>query len=187
MKQAFRFWLPGLLLLCAVQPLLAQDDDSDRQEQLAKAQAVVSRGERLSTLIAAMKTQAEREQDIIRVTCLNTKLAEVNANVRNAKSRLDKLRAETDPKRRNQAMTVMFVLGQKLDLLDQEANQCIGQQLFTTGTTKVDTTIDNAIVPGDTEVEASNIPTVVPPAETGDVQLVTPPTLGENSPDGDET
>jgi VCBS repeat-containing protein len=90
-----------------------------------------------------MKTQAEREQDIIRVNCLNTKLAEVNANLRNAKSRLNSLRQETDKQLVMQAFTVMIVLGQKFDTLDQEANQCVGQNVFEPGATKVDTEISS--------------------------------------------
>lgn len=163
-----------------------QDEDSSRQEQLSEAQAIVTRGERLSAQVGAMKTQAEREKDIIRVNCLNTKLAEVNANLRNAKARLDALRNEIDPQRRIQAVTVMIVLGQKFDVLDQEAGQCIGQNVFETGATKVDSSIDTTVVPNEQEAATATVPQVVPPAEVGQVQVLAPPTLEETSPDGDE-
>lgn len=163
-----------------------QDEDSSRQEQLSEAQAIVTRGERLSAQVGAMKTQAEREKDIIRVNCLNTKLAEVNANLRNAKARLDALRNEIDPQRRIQAVTVMIVLGQKFDVLDQEAGQCIGQNVFETGATKVDSSVDTTVVPNEQEAATATVPQVVPPAEVGQVQVLAPPTLEETSPDGDE-
>lgn len=110
--------------------------EDSRAQQLSEAQAVVSRGERLSAQVAAMKTQARNEKDILRVNCLNTKLSEINANLRTAKARLNALRNETDPQRRMQAHNVMIVLGQKFDVLEQQASQCIGQAVFESGSSK---------------------------------------------------
>jgi hypothetical protein len=81
----------------------------------------------------------------MRVTCLNDKLTQVNANLRTAGARSDSLREAVqmnDDARRNHEFTVMTVLGQKFRTLEQEANQCIGQDIFETGTTRVETTID---------------------------------------------
>ncbi len=110
----------------------AGDTGVSWEQQLAQAQAIVSRGEQLHDRIGEMKSQAQRDKDIIRVNCLDTKHDEVNANLTNAKRRLESLRNEVDPQRRRQALTVMLVLGQKFDVLDQQANQCIGQNVFDT-------------------------------------------------------
>lgn len=156
------------------------------EEELNNVQSVVTRAERLSSRITALKTQAEREKDIIRVNCLNTKLAEVNANLRAASTRLNSLRTETDQARIKQALTVALVLGQKLQVLDQEANQCVGQSLFNTGATKVDTSIDNSVVPSEQEAQTTTIPEVVSAEDPGTAQTIAPPDPKETSPNGDE-
>lgn len=156
------------------------------EEQLAEAQKVVSRGTRLSSRVAGMKTEAERESDIMKVNCLNKTLAEINAFVRNASGRLDRLRGESDPDRVRQSMTVMAVYGQKFGVLDQQASQCIGENLFEVGSTKVETEIDNATVPTDEEAQTIAVPQVVPPPAEGEVQVEAPPTPEEASPNGDE-
>lgn len=184
----------GLLLLLA-SPGAAQESGSEAEsapaakatpEQLGEAQKVVSRGDRLSSRVAAMKTEASREGDIMKVNCLNKTLAEINAFVRNASGRLESLRNEADPDRVRQSMTVMAVYGQKFTVLDQQASQCIGENLFEVGSTKVETEIDNATVPTEDEAQITAVPAIVPAPEPGEVQVEAPPTPEEASPNGDE-
>jgi hypothetical protein len=94
-----------------------------------------------------MLEEARREADIIRVTCLNDKLTQANANMRTAQSRLTAFENATDPEQKSHEATVLNVLGQKFQLLDQEANRCVGQDLYETGSTKVLTEIDTAYLP----------------------------------------
>ena len=114
-------------------------------EQIAEGERIETRGNQISRRVAAMLDEARRERDIIRITCLNDKLTQVNANLRTVGQRMTALRDAvrgSDDARRNHEFTVMTVLGQKFNVLEQEANQCVGQDIYETGTTRVITTID---------------------------------------------
>lgn len=127
-------------------------------EQVATARSAVQRGSVLAQRISAMLEEARREADIIRVTCLNDKLTQVNANMRTAQNRMTAFETAADPDTRNHEATVLGVLGQKFQLLDQEANRCVGQDVYDTGSTKVQTEIDTALLPFEQEVS-----TPIPP------------------------
>jgi hypothetical protein len=116
-------------------------------EQVSAADAMVTKGTTLSQRVTQMLDDARREADVIRVTCLNDKLTQINANLRTAQSRLGSLQKTVDVEQRNHELTVLTVLGQKLQVLDQEANQCVGQDLYETGSTKVVTDIDTSKLP----------------------------------------
>jgi len=113
------------------------------------------------TRMSAMLEEARREADIIRVTCLNDKLTQVNANMRTAQTRMSAFESASDPETRNHEATVLGVLGQKFQVLDQEANRCVGQDIYDTGSTKVQTEIDTALLPYEEDV---SIPTPPPPS-----------------------
>ena len=148
---------------------ITQRADLSGPEQIAEADRIQRHGTQISRRIASMLDEARREGDIIRVTCLNDKLTQVNANLRTVDQRLGSLREAVDGNdtgRRNHEYTVLTVLGQKFNVLEQEANQCIGQDIFETGATRVTTTIDP-----DTPDED---PTVLQPPEV-DVPFIPPP------------
>jgi len=133
------------------------------EAQLTEGQAIVARGERLSTRVSGMLEGARKEADIIRITCLNEKLTQINANLRNAQKRLEAMTSAVNSDLRNHEYTVLTVLGQKLQTLDQESNQCIGQDIYETGATLVQTDIDPAIVPNEDPTKTLEIPPAVPP------------------------
>ena len=129
-------------------------------EQIAEGERIETRGTQISRRVAAMLDEARRERDIIRITCLNDKLTQVNANLRTVDQRLTALHDAvrgSDDSRRNHEFTVLTVLGQKFGILEQEANQCVGQDIYETGTTRVITTIDPR-----TPVEDPNLVPVPP-------------------------
>jgi hypothetical protein len=111
------------------------------------ADAIVQRGVNLSQRVSQMLDEARRDADMIRVTCLNDKLTQINANLRTAQGRLGNLQKAIDVDQRNHELTVLTVLGQKLQVLDQESNQCVGQDLYETGPTKVTTEINTSLLP----------------------------------------
>lgn len=121
-------------------------------EQAAAARAALQRGAMLARRITSMLEEARREADIIRVTCLNDKLTQVNANMRTAQARMAAFEVATDPDQRNHEATVLSVLGQKFQALDLEANRCVGQDIYDTGSTKVQTEIDTAQLPYEQDV-----------------------------------
>jgi hypothetical protein len=130
-------------------------------EQVGIARSAVQRGSVLAQRISAMLEEARREADIIRVTCLNDKLTQVNANMRTAQTRMTAFETAADPETRNHEATVLGVLGQKFTILDQEANRCVGQDIYDTGSTKVQTEIDTAKLPFEEDVTT---PTPPPPS-----------------------
>ena len=115
------------------------------QERLDEATRIRERGEQISRRLLSQLDEARRERDIIRVTCLNDKLTQVNAHRRSASDRLERL-VEADQigdrERAQHEYTVLTVLGQQFRVLEAEANGCIGQDIFETGTTRVITDID---------------------------------------------
>ncbi|MFW6067493.1 MAG: hypothetical protein ACOC97_04085 [Myxococcota bacterium] len=139
-------------------------------EQIAEAERVQEKGISISRRVQSMLDQARRERDIIRVTCLNDKLTQVNANLRTLEERIGNLQAAAeanDGDRRNHEYTVITVLAQKLSVLEQEANQCIGQDIFETGATRVVTDIDPA-TPDEDPTQLDETPDV-------DVPFIPPP------------
>lgn len=160
----FPFQLPGLRrsvgALCGLglvgSVAFAQDESAElgvRAEpnlggdaQLGEAESIRTRGTRLAQRLQAMLDEARREGDIIRVTCLNDKLTQANANVRTVSQRATSLRQALQIRDReagNHHFTVLTVLSHKFDLLDQESSQCVGQSIFEPGASaEVTTTVE---------------------------------------------
>ncbi len=143
-------------------------------EQVAQAQMMVSRGSDLSERVGHMLDAASREGDIIKVTCLNDKLTQINANVHTAQSRMASLQSAATNDERNHEFTVLSVLSQKFQVLDQEANQCVGQDLYETGKTTRVTEIEKSLLPFETHageppvaLPPGNVPPEVPRAVSG--------------------
>lgn len=139
-------------------------------EQIAEAQRIDERGTQLSRRVTAMLDEARRENDVIRVTCLDDKLTQINAHRRTLTSRVESLQQAAqvaDEGRRNHEFTVISVLSQNLTELERAANECIGQDLFETGNTRVTTTIDPQTPDDDPSVLAQpsepDVPFIPPP------------------------
>jgi hypothetical protein len=109
-----------------------------------------------------MLDEARRDKDILRANCVNRKLTEVNANSRNVEQRAKALKDAVDANddsRRNHEYTVLSVLAQKLDMLSQEAAQCLGQSVYEPGASQVVT-----IVPANApSIDPSTVSTIPPP------------------------
>ena len=141
-------------------------------EQLIEAQRVGEEAQQLSRRVSAMLDEARQDRDIIRVTCLNDKLTQINANIRTLENRTDNLQASVDSADRDRGgheFTVISVLDQKLNLLEREASQCIGEDIFETGATTVTTEIDEGTPTDDPTVipatpPSSPVPYIPPPA-----------------------
>jgi len=139
-------------------------------EQLSQADAIQRRGKALADRLAKMLDEARTEKDIMRANCVNRKLTEVNANVRNVDQRSQAIKDASnggDANRRNHEFTVLTVLSQKLDTLQREAGQCLGQSLFEPGASQVITT-----VPAD---NPTLDPTVLDPTGTPPPAFTVPP------------
>lgn len=114
------------------------------EDKLSFAESALRRAGQLAERLSKMLDEARREKDIMRANCINRKLTEVNANTRNVEQRQRALRdaiAIGDDARAGHEYTVITVLSQKLEQLDQEATQCLGQSVFEPGASHIVTTI----------------------------------------------
>ncbi|MFN7697246.1 MAG: hypothetical protein ACK6CU_06370 [Deltaproteobacteria bacterium] len=137
--------------------------DMTPADQVAEAQRLLSSGQSMSLRVQGMLDQSRREGDVLRVTCLDDKLTQVNAHVRTLGDRVEALQEAVrlaDEARRNHEYTVIVVLGQNLVVLDRAASECIGQDLYEIGTTRVVTTIE----PGSPDIDPAQLSGV--PAES---------------------
>ena len=142
-------------------------------EQVSESQRLLANGQSLSTRVQGMLDQSRREGDVLRVTCLDDKLTQVNAHVRTLGDRVSALQEAVrvaDEARRNHEYTVIIVLGQNLVVLDRAVSECIGQDMYETGTTRVVTTID----PNTPDIDANDLVIVVNEA----VPFIPPPASG---------
>ncbi len=144
------------------------------EEQMNEARRIQESAERIARRVQSMLDEARREKDIIRVTCLNDKLTQIDTNRRTLASRVSRFQdaaSSGDTERRNHEFTVISVLGQKFRALEQEANQCIGQDVFETGATRVTVDVDPSTP--DEQPESLTIP-------IGDISIaeVPPPASG---------
>ncbi len=114
------------------------------EEMVAQAKAIDRQGTQLATTLSKMLSEARRDKDILRVNCLNRKLTEVNATTTTVNQRFGDLQdaiAGGDRARASHEYTVLTVLNEKLNSLDQEAALCLGQGMYEPGASKIVTTI----------------------------------------------
>jgi len=139
------------------------------EEQTEQARTVKRRAVAIRDRFMQMLDTARQERDIIRVTCLNDKLTQVNANIETLERRIEALQSASerqDESARNHEYTVVVVLDQKFQVLEQEANQCVGQDLFETGATRVVTEVEEnttSIDPSLVEVPDTDSSNYIPP------------------------
>ncbi|MFA6129260.1 MAG: hypothetical protein WC699_18315 [Bacteroidales bacterium] len=115
------------------------------EEKVAQGESIARRASQLNERLSKMLDGARREKDIMRANCLSRKLTELNSNLRYIEGRNRALRdavSGNDQARANHEYTVLGVLAQKLDQLDQEASQCLGQDIYESGASQVVTTFD---------------------------------------------
>jgi hypothetical protein len=139
-------------------------------EQAAQADTIQRRAGQLAERLSKMLDEARRDKDIMRANCINRKLTEVNANTRNIEQRARALKdaaSTNDEARRSHEFTVLTVLSQKLESLDSEATQCLGQSVYEPGASQIVTTIQQ----GSPTVN----PSVIDPATAAPPSISVPP------------
>lgn len=141
-------------------PVANKGEPPTPEELVAQGEGIIRRGMAISKSVRTMLESARKDADIIRITCLDDKLTQINANLRSAETRIDALRKAVDAELRVHEYTVLSVLGNKLQVLDQEAHQCVGEAMYETGETTVVTEIDTDMLPFE---ETPSVPPVVLP------------------------
>ena len=140
-------------------------------EQVARGEQYLGVMRNVRTRVQTMLGAARRERDIIKVTCLNDKLTQIDVNSRTARDRLQSLRdavGRNDNSARNHEFTIMSVLKQKIDTLSLEADQCAGIEGDVFGRPSLEVTIDPNITQEDpTEFQEPGFVVDRPPSASG--------------------
>ena len=175
MMTAFKIGLCALVSLLLVGDVFAEAADpappatpvtpADLEQQGAN---VVSQGAALVQNVSHMLEAARKPpgEDIVKAACLDGKLAQINAVQRIAVQRLEALKKAVESGLRRHEFTVLTVLGQKFQVLSQEANQCNGQSMYETGVANVVMEIDGENI---TFENTPSKPPVVPPTSLSTV------------------
>jgi hypothetical protein len=140
---------------------LQQNVQLSPQEQLLQADASVARMRVSSATVRRGLEQARQQRDVVKTLCLNDKLNQIDIAMRSAQDRrttLDQAVTRRDADLANHEFTILQVLRQRVDQLDFEARQCLGEELQFLGDTKIITNID----PGMPSEETTSFPDPVP-------------------------
>ena len=141
------------------------------EQQIARADSFMGLMQTTRHRVMGLLDEARRARDIIKATCLNDKLTQINGNIRVAEDRVQNLHTavqSNDEGRRTHEYTILVVVRQKVDSLGIEADQCIGEERWYTGATRVETRIDAEIPEEDTtRVETPVFIIERPPAASG--------------------
>jgi hypothetical protein len=122
-------------------------------QQTAWAEQEVERMRGISTRIQGLLNQARRERDLIKVTCLNDKLTQINVSIRSFEDRMaqhEESARSSNGERRDHHYRIMVILAQRSRVLRSEAEACVGETDVVFGETEVTTEIDPSITEEDT-------------------------------------
>jgi hypothetical protein len=122
-------------------------------EQTTWAQSELERMQGIANRIQGLLAQARRERDLIKVTCLNDKLTQINVSIRSFEERMtqhEESARSSNGERRDHHYRIMVILAQRARVLRSEAESCVGETDVVFGETEVTTEIDPSITPDDT-------------------------------------
>lgn len=162
-----------VLALCAAGPAAADGPTPTvtQAPSLERAHQVARRADDLGRRVASQLDEARRARDVVRITCLDDKLAQINSVRRQIEHRTDSLlrgRAAADPQLERHAASVLRVLGQRVTDLDRDSLQCLGQEPVRSGQTTVTTIREPSTPEEDAHAtrapRAWPLPTIPPPA-----------------------
>ena len=137
------------------------------QEQLSQAEAYLLKMKAILDHMGRLADRARTDRDIIKLNCVNDKLIQAKGNLNLAEQSRDALKiaaARNDEGSRNHEFAKLTITFQKVTVLGQEAETCIGEEISYVGTTRVEIEVDKNIPQED--------PTVQPPPA---VPVVRPP------------
>jgi len=136
------------------------------QDELAQADAVLSRMNQASATVRRQLDTARQARDVVKSLCLSDKLSQIDVATRSARDRQSALQAaaqRNDLELSNHEFTMLTVLRQRTEQLTAEANQCLGEDLSFVGQTQVTTQTPVDLPPDDTTLPPNVTPIVVPP------------------------
>lgn len=142
------------------------DANASPEEMLTRAKQFVAGIEQSSGSISRQLQAARKERDVVRVLCLNDKLNQVDVALGSAQDRLGALRTaveSSDVDRSRHEYTVLEVLNDRVRVLVNESNQCVGEETGFIGDTEVSVSVDPNLPNADTKFDANSNSPPPPP------------------------
>jgi hypothetical protein len=132
------------------------------EQMLARAKQFVGGIEQASGSISRQLQAARKDRDVVRVLCLSDKLNQVDVALGSAQDRMGSLRGaaeRADVDRTRHEYTVLEVLNDRVRVLVNESNQCVGEETGFIGEAEVSVSVDPNLPNAETSFDAnSNAP-----------------------------
>lgn len=144
----------------------SQSDSRSPAQILADARASLDKMESSADNIARALRSAREEKDVVMTLCLDDKLNQMNVAARSAADRVASIEAAVasgNSERVNHDDAVLGALALRGSELAAEANQCIGEDSGTLGSTTLELKVDPAIPKSDTASPAAPVIVSSPP------------------------
>lgn len=119
--------------------------DSSPQARWARAQQFVLAIEQASQSIQRQEQSARGNRDVVRVLCLGDKLNQVDVASRSAQDRMGALKVAVDSGDTNgvqHGYSIIEVLNDRVRVLVNEANQCVGTEAAFIGEAELSVSVD---------------------------------------------
>lgn len=137
------------------------------QEQMAQSETYLARMKSELKKVDKLASRARSEKDLIKLNCVNDKVIQIKGNMRLAEQTRDALKTASvraDEGARSHEFAKLTIIHQKVTVLGQEAEACIGEEIAYVGKTRVDIQVDSEIPDEDPTVTPPRpLPTIRPP------------------------
>jgi hypothetical protein len=142
------------------------------EEQATQANAYITKMKSTQVHVSKMAGKARKDKDIIKLNCVNDKLIQIKGHLNLAERGRDSLKVAAqrrDDGARQHEFAKLTITYQKVVVLGQEAEACIGEDISFVGKTKVEVEMDKDIpqedptVTPDPPLPIVRIPVVRPP------------------------
>jgi hypothetical protein len=136
---------PGQTGSSDVDIMFRQQANLTPQEMITESDKSVDLMQRGLNRVLLLQEQARKQNDIIKLNCVNDKLVQIKAAINIGEQSRNDLReaiARNDEGARGHAFIKVTIATQKVQVLIQEAENCVGQDLSFIGETHVETEID---------------------------------------------
>jgi hypothetical protein len=132
------------------------------EQMLGRAKQFVAGIEQASGSISRQLQAARKDRDVVRVLCLSDKLNQVDVALGSARDRMNSLRGaaeRSDADGTRHEYTVLEVLNDRVRVLVNESNQCVGEETGFIGEAEVSVSVDPNLPNAETSFDAnSNAP-----------------------------
>jgi len=137
-------------------------------EQQKQANDYVEKMQRVEARVSKLAKSAREDKDLIKLNCVNDKLLQIKGTMRLADQMLSSLSAaaaRADNEAASHEFAKLTIAYQKVTVLGQDAEACVGEEVAYVGQTRVTVDVDPEVdQQGDPTVEpAPPLPTVRPP------------------------